>query len=159
MSTMNDSFQSSKKYVTVKATSFIQELKFLVSAHKQTTKSGRGQNRFPLRISTTEKFVMWDFFDWFFLVNCSKEHCASECITYNDHLSDPVIWVFCLALVEERPNYTTRFSCLFHTGINEADSSPGRISFQKGVSANFSLIQCPLFCLLKNSELEELLKI
>lgn len=156
---MNDSFQNSKKYVTVKATSLIWELEFLVSAHEQTTKTGRGQNRFPPHISTTEKLIMWDFFVWFFLINCSKEHCASECISYNDHLSDLVIWVFCLVLAEERPNYPTRFSCLSHAGINEADSSPGRTSSQKGVSANLSFIQPPLFCLLKKLELEELLKI
>jgi len=95
----------------------------------------------------------------FFFVNSSEEHCASEYITYCDHLSDMVICVFCLALVQERLNYPARFSCLFHTGINEADSSLGRTSSKKGVSANFSFIQPPSFCLLKMSELEELLKI
>lgn len=59
---MNDSFQVSKKYVTVKAATFMWELKFLVSAHEQTTKTVRAQNMFPPHVSTTEKFIMWDFF-------------------------------------------------------------------------------------------------
>lgn len=49
-------------------------------------------------------------------------------------------------------------SLVSSTLISEADSNPGRTNYQKEISANFTIIQHPLFCLLKNLEFKKLLK-